>query len=95
MEEQLGPDWQENIERDLQAQLQGREFNDRQQYVRTPGGIAPPQNLVNYSVQSDEEDRDEGEVKTEEGIPLAKTNSSVGILFILLIRKAIFVNELI
>ena len=81
MEEQLGPDWEENFERDLQAQLQGREFNDRQQYVRTPGGIAPPQNLVNYSVQSDEEDRDEEEVKSEQSFPVAPDSGDSAVVY--------------
>jgi len=48
--------------------LQGIEV-DYRQYVRVAGGTAPPQNPQNVAIYSNEEDSDEGEVKSEQGIP--------------------------
>ena len=57
--------WDDDL---VEGYLQGIEV-DYRQYVRVPGGTAPPQNPQNVATYSNEEDSDEGEVKSEQGIP--------------------------
>ena len=57
--------WDDDL---VEGYLQGIEV-DYRQYVRVPGGTAPPQNPQNAATYSNEEDSDEGEVKSEQGIP--------------------------
>ena len=57
--------WDDDL---VEGYLQGIEV-DYRQYVRVPGGTAPPQNPQNAATYSNEEDSDKEEVKSEQGIP--------------------------
>ena len=53
--------WDDDL---VEGYLQGIDYR---QYVRVPGGTAPPQNPQNAATYSNEKDSDEEEVKSEQG----------------------------
>ena len=67
--------WDDDL---VEGYLQGIDYR---QYVRVPGGTAPPQNPQNAATYSNEEDSDEEEVKSEQGSPVAPDSGDSAVVY--------------